>query len=1760
MVDVNNIKKGYEDYEASGKFLLLVGFLVILFLLVASNVSGLTGTSASYSMDAKVDTGASATNASSASFLQRFIMGIREVGEYVSASFAGRFGILGVEADVTVSVTACRALNQTNTIYNLTQDVSGTGTCFTVSANNVSLQCNGYMINYSQTTTGYGVTANGYNNTHISNCTIVQGNTTGKNSYAIYFRNAGGADIRNNTVWTFGPTTTNARNYGIHFYKYKNSSVLNNNFTTSGRNSYPIYLRVNSNTTNVSSNEIYTSGRYSRGIYVYRTGLTSIQGNNVTTSGISASDVFLYQAKDNNVTYNNLSATGRNTHPVFVRGGAVTPTRNKINYNEISAYGRSARAITLYRGVLSTEVKENRIKTNATNSFGIYLQRHANATLIDYNNITMEGSGGYGMRLYAYSDYNNITYNNISAVGTSINGIFLSQFCDYNYVINNTVESNRRALYISRASNSKIYNNIFNSTSRRLVSAGTRNADNNELNRSQATITNIIGGTEIGGNFWVNSLGTGFSQTCKDYDVDGICDEDYKINNKHIDYLPLTDTDTVNPKVSLWSPDNETFVNGRVSLIANATDNFNVENVVFQYDNSSINWTNIPNCNFTSPNYNNREDYRCFWRTGDYSDDSEGYHIRVVAYDSQGNNGTDFKHYNIDRTRPIIYEMEVDYPFEQDSAKNEQNITLLSVVVTDSPTVAAGIYTVEADITNINGTSWSNMTIVSGSKASGHNSTWHLNVTVNTTTGRKRVKIRVLDAASPKHNRQGDRWRVQVDNDVPQYTLLGSTINPYNNTVAVFSVRATDNFDLDHYILSTNWSGTWTNESNVSVSGTVEYVEHEKTVYEGNMSYMFLIYDDSGNLNQTTLGNIEVLGNEPVFTIYLDSPDNGLLTNQQTINFSYYYVNGDADNCSIFINEILNITKPSPANDTLLNFTAVLGQNNYSWYIDCFQNETIGEDNVTVQYISDTRDLTVDTSVPLITVNNPLNMTYNDTYIPFNITLNENSSWCGVSVDSAANLTMTRKNDTYFHYTQKGLATGSHNVVFSCNDSANNFNNTAPLFFFIKFPIISINMTYPNESRQIVRGNDTLSNEDDLGLVTDTMQIISRVYNDSFGGVSGATCYFYNNLTYIDYDYTNSSGHCNITFDKSGLDVMSHPINVNYTYVSPNVLKNINSTNSNYTLIRYNIPRFAGNKGAAASYAHEQTAILYFNITKVDSSGTTFYDPQNISVNATDSSGNQYPVNEYVAASKLVKNAVGQYESHVVVNRSIDTLIKWNIYISDDGMSTYVGTSLHGDVGISLPPVCGNNILETGEACDDGNLAGGDGCSATCTTEGGTTDTGGGDDGDTEEPVCDEQWVCTEWTPCDELTRTQSKICNELECGGGTRTEERECLPCDPDWGCEWTPCDESGFRDYLCVDQNGCGIDEGKPAERSAECECAPEWNCEPWEECGVDYDFDDVIKGRPVVGGKVSRLCNDITGCSEDKVEYQNCSMAVPVRIEKVNWCEQEYLEVYEIKTDKLVSRIKESSIGENRILDIGFIASNFIGYCDYCYNNVKDYDETGMDCGGPNCPECIIIEPFRDYYRWLIWLLWFLIILYLLILWLILKRRKEEKKKPKKKPRVKRPKVRRARRIRIGLPRFVIIRNIFSGINRSAERFEQRIAQAFRFRRARRVERRRVRTARKARRKSIRLGAIEIKKVKKAKKREVKRKRRLFRTARRRAKREGRREYRVIRKKVRKRAPTDTEIAALERRLREWKKAGYSGTEQLEAKLRKLKASRR
>jgi cysteine-rich repeat protein len=88
------------------------------------------------------------------------------------------------------------------------------------------------------------------------------------------------------------------------------------------------------------------------------------------------------------------------------------------------------------------------------------------------------------------------------------------------------------------------------------------------------------------------------------------------------------------------------------------------------------------------------------------------------------------------------------------------------------------------------------------------------------------------------------------------------------------------------------------------------------------------------------------------------------------------------------------------------------------------------------------------------------------------------------------------------------------------------------------------------------------------------------------------------------------------------------------------------------------------------------------------------------------------------------------------------------IFISDSGKE-YIGDIqdeyvFSHTLGQYTPPVCGKGVIETGEACDDGDTSSGDGCSVGCTVESGYTCTG-------EPSVCISSGVGDNYTWTGEL-------------------------------------------------------------------------------------------------------------------------------------------------------------------------------------------------------------------------------------------------------------------------------------------------------------------------------------------------------------------------------------------------------------------------
>jgi len=86
----------------------------------------------------------------------------------------------------------------------------------------------------------------------------------------------------------------------------------------------------------------------------------------------------------------------------------------------------------------------------------------------------------------------------------------------------------------SGVSSNLLFNNIFNGDYSITTTL-------NSLSQSLTPGTNIIKGENIGGNFWTNAFGNGFSDSCDDSSEPyGICDNQYQLAADNIDYFPLT--------------------------------------------------------------------------------------------------------------------------------------------------------------------------------------------------------------------------------------------------------------------------------------------------------------------------------------------------------------------------------------------------------------------------------------------------------------------------------------------------------------------------------------------------------------------------------------------------------------------------------------------------------------------------------------------------------------------------------------------------------------------------------------------------------------------------------------------------------------------------------------------------------------------------------------------------------------------------------------------------------------------------------------------------------------------------------------------------------------------------------------------------------------------------------------------------------------------------------------------------------------------
>jgi hypothetical protein len=298
-----------------------------------------------------------------------------------------------------------------------------------------------------------------------------------------------------------------------------------------------------------------------------------------------------------------------------------------------------------------------------------------------------------------------------------------------------------------------------------------------------------------------------------------------------------------------------------------------------------------------------------------------------------------------------------------------------------------------------------------------------------------------------------------VDCYAPKWFNQSQNASLINQGDAVkLSAYWTDDVALNTAILATNETGAWANKtanysSPMLISGTgnwSNFTWNNASVASGTLvGWRIYANDTSGNWNVTGIlaFNVTVIDNPPNTTLV--SPFDGTLTTIQNISF---ICNATDDKNLANITFYWNYSGTWQSNGT----TSISGQANNTTFLRT--NLSDGSirwncqacDNASqCSFATSNWTVTVNTTPQNITVQSPLNITYNTTSIWFNVSTTTNQYWCKFSLDSASNITMNNDSKAHWYYSNNSMTQGAHNVLFYCNDTLGNLNSSSTVYFGI---------------------------------------------------------------------------------------------------------------------------------------------------------------------------------------------------------------------------------------------------------------------------------------------------------------------------------------------------------------------------------------------------------------------------------------------------------------------------------------------------------------------------------------------------------------------------------------------------------------------------------------------------------------------------------------------------------------------------------------
>jgi|GEM_PF-4747189 len=236
------------------------------------------------------------------------------------------------------------------------------------------------------------------------------------------------------------------------------------------------------------------------------------------------------------------NTAGINGGGVFVYMGSTLTIRDATIHDNTANHGGGVDAESATLTIENTTIHHNKAYLGG----GVY----ANSGLLTirdatiYKN-TVNGGGGGVYVLDVTSTIEKTTIcNNTAKNNSGGGGVFVS---GSTLTIGETTIHDNTAIYgggiYARDSKLTLRNNLFSNEKNFDAYTTSSYAWDAVFNQTLLLKENIVGGPYCGGNVWASPAGTGFSETAKDANFDGICDENITFTEMSLGTPPVVGTD-----------------------------------------------------------------------------------------------------------------------------------------------------------------------------------------------------------------------------------------------------------------------------------------------------------------------------------------------------------------------------------------------------------------------------------------------------------------------------------------------------------------------------------------------------------------------------------------------------------------------------------------------------------------------------------------------------------------------------------------------------------------------------------------------------------------------------------------------------------------------------------------------------------------------------------------------------------------------------------------------------------------------------------------------------------------------------------------------------------------------------------------------------------------------------------------------------------------------------------------------------------------